>query len=845
MESPDRFWSVASDQLFNRLQSSSVGLNDQEARERLIQFEGARLVSRRRSGWSILFDQFKSPIIWLLCVSAILSFIVDDATNGFIILFILTASGLLGFWQEWSADDAVAKLLAGIDTRSTVLRDGESVEIPSDNVVPGEIVILNAGSLIPADCFLVESKDLFVNEAALTGETYPVEKLPGVLDAEAALSRRTNSLFLGTHVVSGMAKALAVNTGRNTEFGRVSSRLESVAPETGFERGLRRFGNLLIRITLTFVTTVFIIKVFFIPSAEEFSTKVLESLKFALALAVGMTPQLLPAITSVVLAQGAKSMARSQVIVKKLLAIENFGGMNILCSDKTGTLTSGVVKLHSSPDVSGHDSSRVLRLAYLNAALQSGFENPIDHAIRDHEEISLKGVSKINEAPYDFLRKRLSVLVDDHGTRCMITKGALAQILTVCTTAETSVGVITQIDEHQAEIQRRFLELSNQGYRVLGVARREVSIDHVTKDDERDMTFVGFLVFFDPPKEGVLQTVRELERLGVALKIITGDNRSVTAAISRQVGITNVRVMTGDEIGKLSDSELARRATEIDVFAEAEPNQKERIILALKQSGNIVGFMGDGINDASALHAADVGISVAGAVDVAREAAQIVLLKHDLSVLAHGVEEGRRTLANTLKYVFVAISGNFGYMFSMAVAWLFMTFPPLQASQILLINLLADFPAMSLATDRVDHELILKPRRWDPAFILRFMLVFGLSSSVFDFLTFGVLLKLYQATEVQFQTGWFIESVMTGLIMMLLVRTQRPFFQSQPGIYLLSAVLITGSIAVGLPFSPFKEALGFTTPPWSLLALVAGIGVLYGIAMETAKWFFYRNVSTT
>ena len=450
-------------------------------------------------------------------------------------------------------------------------------------------------------------------------------------------------------------------------------------------------------------------------------------------------------------------------------------------------------------------------------------------------------MKKINEAPYDFLRKRLSLLVDDGGSRQIITKGALGKILDVCSFAETPVGTTEEIEHHREEILRQFHEHSEQGFRVLGVARRAVSIDHVTKDDECEMTFVGFVVFFDPPKEGILDTVRELERLGVGLKIITGDNRSVTAAISRQVGLTNARVMTGSEMGRLSDEELAQQAADVDLFAEVEPNQKERIILALKKkSGNIVGFMGDGINDASALHAADVGISVAGAVDVAREAATIVLLKHDLTVLAHGVEEGRRTLANTLKYVFVAISGNFGYMFSMAIAWLFMSFPPLLASQILLINLLADFPAMALATDRVDPELILKPRRWDPSFILRFMLVFGLSSSVFDFLTFGVLLEIYRATEIQFQTGWFIESVMTGLIMMLLVRTKRPFFQSQPGPILLGTVLLTGAIAVLLPFSPFNSALGFTTPPWSLLALVGAIGVLYATAMETAKRFFYR-----
>ena len=843
IEAPRNFWSVPFDQLCDRLETSARGLATSTVEQRLAQFSNARLVPRRRTWMSILLDQFNSPIIWLLFGSASLSFVLDDQTNGAIILFILVASGLLGYWQEWSADDAVAKLLEGIETHTNILRDGQETQIAADRVVPGDIVVLTAGALIPSDCLIVESKDLFVDEAALTGESYPVEKSVGTLAEETPLSQRTNSLFLGTHVVSGMATAVAVHTGRNTEFGHVSARLELQPPETGFERGLRNFGNLLIKVTLVFVTSVFLIKVLLLPSEQPFLTNVIESLKFALALAVGMTPQLLPAITSVVLAEGAKSMARSQVIVKRLVAIENFGGMNILCSDKTGTLTEGVVRLHSTPDLSGRDCPRVLRFAYINAALQSGFENPIDHAIRLHQEIDLTNVGKVNEIPYDFMRKRLSVLIDDHDGRVMITKGALLKVLEVCSLAETSTGESVPIETQRPAIERLFAEFSSQGFRVLGVARRIVNLDHVTKSDEREMTLVGYLVLFDPPKPGILETVRELERLGVGLKIITGDNRAVTSAISQQVGLTKTTVMTGSEMSRLSDDELSRQAIDIDLFAEVEPNQKERIILALKRSGNIVGYMGDGINDASALHAADVGISVDSAVDVAREAAQIVLLRRDLGVLIHGVEEGRKTLANTLKYVFVSISGNFGYMFSIAVASLFLPFLPLLPAQILLINLLADFPAMALATDRVDPELISRPRRWDMAFVCRFMLVFGLSSSIFDFLTFGVLLKIYHASVDEFRTVWFIESVMTGLIMMLLVRTQRPFFQSRPGRYLVGAALITGCIAVLLPFSPFCKTLEFMTPPFSLLVLIAVIAGLYATAMETAKWLFYRNQS--
>ena len=839
IEPIEAFWSLPVDQLYSRLDATSNGLTTSEADHRLRALADCRLVSRRRTRLSILFDQFNSPIIWLLLTSSVLSFYLEDHTNGGIILFILVASGLLGFWQEFSADDAVAKLLAGIESHTTLMRDGNEVQEPADKVVPGDVVVLTAGALIPGDCRILDSKDLFVDEAALTGESFPVEKAAAVLAGDTVLAQRTNTLFLGTHVVSGMATALAVHTGRNTEFGRVSTRLEKEPPETGFEKGLRNFGNLLIRVTLVFISCIFAIKVFLLPSDLPFATNVIESLKFALALAVGMTPQLLPAITSVVLASGAKSMAQQQVIVKRLLAIENFGGMNILCSDKTGTLTEGKVRLHSSPDLSGQDSEHVLRCAYINAALQAGFENPIDLAIRTHRDFDLSNVKKVNEVPYDFTRRRLSVLVDDQNERILVTKGSLAKILEVCANTQMATGELAKLESYRPAIEALFSELSQQGFRVLGIATRNLNSEHATKADECDMTFVGYLVLFDPPKPGIIETVHELERLGVGLKIITGDNRAVTMAISRQVGLETTRVMTGGEMGRLSDEELSQRAVDIDLFAEVEPNQKERIILALKRSGNIVGYMGDGINDASALHAADVGISVDTAVDVAREAAQIVLLKQDLSVLIHGVEEGRRTLANTLKYVFVSISGNFGYMFSMAVASLFLPFLPLLPSQILLINLLADFPAMALATDTVDPELIARPRRWDMSFVCRFMLVFGLSGSLFDFLTFAVLLKGYNASIDEFRTGWFVESVFTGLAMIILVRTQRPFFQSRPGKYLVWTALATAVVTVSLPFSPFSSELGFMHPPVSLLVLVTIIGIMYSVAMETAKRLFY------
>ncbi|HLQ46878.1 MAG TPA: HAD-IC family P-type ATPase, partial [Planctomycetaceae bacterium] len=654
-------------------------------------------------------------------------------------------------------------------------------------------------------------------------------------------------VFLGTNVISGFATAVVAGTGRDTEFGRISERLEHKQPETGFERGLRHFGQLLIKVVLVITVVVFAVKVGF----QE--KNVAESLLVGLALAVGMTPQLLPAVTSVVLAAGAKSMARHQVIVKQLLSIENLGSMTVLCSDKTGTLTDGVIQLHETLDVAGQPSDRVARLAYLNAFFQTGFANPIDRSIRDKKEFDTTGIEKLDEIPYDFIRKRLSVRVSEKGQRLLITKGALAHVLECCSRAESSTGQPVDLGSQRAAIDHRFAEMSHEGLRVLGLAVRSVDTPHITKADEQDMTFLGFLVFADPPKADARETLEQLKELGVGLKVITGDNRAVATTISRRVGIESPIIVTGSDLRTLSDEAIRQRASDADVFAEVEPNQKEQIILALKHTGQVVGYLGDGINDASALHAADVGISVASAVDVAREAAQIVLLKQDLSVLVQGVREGRRTFSNTLKYVFFAIAANFGYMFSLAVASLFLPFEPLLASQILLVNLLADFPAMALATDSVDAEQIQRPRRWDVRFIVRFMMSFGFASSMFDFLTFGAMFYLFsemrttetaKAFEQLFQTGWFVESTLTGLMILLVIRTQRPFFLSRPGrLFLIAEACIT-LVTLLLPYSRFAATLGFLAPPPMLLTIALVITLLYGVGMEVVKRLFYRYLAS-
>ncbi len=834
---PSTFWGVSATEMLQQLGTTTKGLSSVEAGQRLARYGSNALNPQRRSNvLTLLLAQFESPLILILLFATGLSFFFHDPVNALIILTIVLASGLLGFWQEHSATKAVAKLLAMVQVKTTVLRDGSEHEVAVEEIVPGDIVILSAGDIVPGDCLLAESKDLFVDEATLTGETYPVEKSVGVLAAETALGLRTNALWMGTHVVSGGAKALIISTGKQTEFGKVSERLRLRPPETDFERGIRQFGYFLMEVTLVLVVAIFAINVYL-------ARPVLESLLFSLALAVGLTPQLLPAIISINLAHGAKRMAAAKVIVKRLASIENFGSMNVICSDKTGTLTEGVVRLQSAVDVSGASSEKVLRYAYINAFYETGFANPIDEAIRGQREFDLAEYRKVDEIPYDFLRKRLSILVAHDATHLMVTKGALQNVLAVCSAAETGAGASGDIAGVRDAIQERYEEFSSKGLRTLGVAYKDMgSASVMSKGDEAGMTFLGFLVLFDPPKPNIIETVVGLKKLGVELKIITGDNHLVAANLSQQMGLSSTRILTGPDLRQLSDGALLQRVADVDVFAEIEPNQKERIILALKKAGNVVGYMGDGINDASALHAADVGISVESAVDVAKEAADIVLLEKDLGVLVQGVREGRTTFANTLKYVFMATSANFGNMFSMAGISLFLPFLPLLPKQILLTNLLTDFPEMTIATDRVDPEMVDHPRRWDIKAIRKFMYTFGLLSSVFDYLTFGVLLFIVHAAQDQFRTGWFLESVVSASLIVLVIRSRRPFFSSRPAKYLLIATLLTVVVTVALPFTPLGGIFEFRDLPISLLVLIAIIVVLYIVSAEVVKTVFYKKV---
>lgn len=831
------FWTFAVDDMMRQLNSSPEGLSESEA-ETVRQRVGLNTlkIAKKGSGLLLFLGQFKSPITIILLAAAILSFFLGDKTDATIIIIIVMFSTMLGYWQEKTAGDAVSQLLDLIRIRATVIRGGQKSEIPTEEIVPGDIVTLSAGDIVPADSLIIKEDELFVDEAAFTGETFPVEKEAGILSPGTVLSKRSNSVFMGSHVVSGTATVLVVNTGASTEFGNISRSLKKKAPETAFETGIRKFGYLLMQITLVMVIFLFGVNVLL-------NKPVLDSLLFTLAIAVGLTPQLLPAIITVNLSLGAKRMAQKKVIVKRLDSIENFGNMNVLCSDKTGTLTEGKVKVDRGLDCFGKESKDVLLMARVNAILQQGYKNPIDEAIAGVSVDGADTYRRVDEIPYDFIRKRLSLLVNNGQETMLITKGAVKGILEVCTQAVNAAGDILPIGQVNSAIGQLYEDLSSKGFRTLGIAYKKYGDGKViSKADEREMVFAGFITLFDPPKEGIAGTIAELRNYGIELKVITGDNALIAKHVSEQIGIGNAVILTGEEIKDMSNRALFNRAIRTDVFAEIDPNQKERIIIALKKAGKTVGYMGDGINDVSAIHTADVGLSVNTAVDVAKEAADLVLLDRDLSVLVEGVKEGRRTFANTQKYIFMATSANFGNMFSMAGASLFLPFLPLLPKQILLTNLMTDFPSMTISTDNVDDDWIKQPRKWDIKFIKRFMVIFGILSSVFDYLTFGVLLLLFHAKESEFQTGWFIESVVSATLIVLVVRTRNSFIKSKPGKYLALASISVASVILILPNLPFASLLGFTPVPFIFYpAMLSIVGLYIFSAEQMKKWFYKRS----
>ncbi|ESY77385.1 magnesium transporter [Mesorhizobium sp. LNHC221B00] len=833
------YWSITSDELVRRLATSATsGLAGSEAASRLVRY-GANMPALKpgASALTVFVRQFRSPLVLILIFAAIVSAFVGEGQEAAIIGAIVLASCVLSFTQEYGASRATEALKQRISRKAIVLRDGLESSVSAEEIVPGDLIRLSAGNLIPADGIILEALDFNVSEAVLTGETFPVLKAAGRSDPDAPVAQRNNAVFTGTSVRSGTATVLAAATGAHTEFASIAAALERQIPETGFARGIRLFGYLMTEIMLAIVIMVFFANLML-------HRPLIESLLFSLALAVGLTPELLPAIISVTLARGARAMAANGVIVRRLDAIENLGSMDLLCTDKTGTLTKGVIHLDGWFDVDGNPSEEILLWARLNATLQTGLKNPLDEAIAGGGSASLGAFTKVDELPYDFIRKRLSVVVrSKDGGDLLITKGAVQNVLETCSFVGTAKGLEPLEDAHRAAIDKIFRRWSAEGYRVLGIAtRRFEGCGPYSRKDEVDLAFAGFLLFLDPPKEGVKNTLAELAHRGIAVKVITGDNRYVAAHLAQAVGLRSDRILTGEELSKLTKSALFAGVQDTDLFVEIDPNQKERIIQALRSRGHVVGYLGNGINDAPALHEADIGVSVDSACDVAREAADIILLKQDLGVLVRGVDDGRKTFANTMKYISITTSANFGNMISMAVASLFLPFLPLLAKQILLNNFLSDVPSLAIASDNVDQDQLRRPRHWDISFVRRFMISFGLVSSLFDFATFAFLLLFAHATASTFQTAWFVESLLTELAIVLVVRTHGAFWASRPSPLLAWLTLAVGIVAIAIPYLPFAAWFGFVPLPLPVLAGLASITALYLLASEaTKRWFFDRD----
>ncbi|WAC13344.1 magnesium-translocating P-type ATPase [Dyadobacter pollutisoli] len=821
--------------VFELLDSNEQGLKDEIVRERQKQnFKKIIGESELKKALRIFIRQFTSPLVLLLVIAVMLSAVLGEVSDTLIIFFILVVTGLLSFWQELHAGKAVEKLREMIEIKSLVVRNGVEQAVNTNEIVPGDILHLRAGDIIPADCRIVESNELHVNESSLTGESYPAEKMVGIADDAAPLAKTLNCLWEGTNVVSGTATVIAVYTGNDTLFGKIAASL-SDTPETAFERGIKQFGYFLLQITAALTLIIFAINIYF-------HKPLLDSLLFSLALAVGMAPELLPAIMTVAMSSAAARMMKKKVIVKKLSSIFNFGEVRILCSDKTGTITEGTVVAKDFVDVYGNPDDQVRLFAFLNASMQQGFTNPVDQAICALS-VQDPGYTKRGEIPYDFIRKRLSILVGFQEEAIIISKGALANILQVCQFVHTQTGDLQQLDEKmRSDINDRFERFSKEGYRVLGIASKVFGGNKISREDEIGMTFMGFLLLEDPLKESSIASIKRLGEMQVQFKIITGDNRYAAAHIAQKLGIGQPQILTGDELNQMSPEALLNRALKTDVFSEIEPHQKVRIVKALQQAKQVVAYIGDGINDVAAINAADAGISTSNAVDAAKQAADFVLLEKDLSVLADGIQEGRKSFVNSMKYIFITTGATFGNMFSVAAASLLLPFLPMLPKQILLTNFITDLPALAIASDNVDQQQLASPGRWNMKLIRNFMIVFGLHSSLFDFLTFYALYFHFHLTGAAFRTGWFLESVITELLILLVIRTKVSFFKSRPGNLLLTITIIALILAVYLPWSPVAFSLGLTGIEGKQVLVLLGILTAYMITADWLKvWFFKFN----
>lgn len=839
------YWALGEADLLESVGASRGGLSAAEAQARLKR-DGPNAVTQDPVAvtWRLLGRQLESPLVLILVFGSLVSMALQQWVDASIILAIVLGSALMGFFQEYRASEALARLRRRLALNVEALREGAWRPVPVSTIVAGDIVHLSAGNLVPADAVLIEARDFLVSEAALTGESFPVEKRPGPSPADASLAKRSNMIFLGTSVRSGTATAAVVETGPRTVFGQIAGRLAEEAPETDFARGLRHFGYLLTRVMI-------LVALFVVAVNIALARPPVDSLLFAVALAVGLSPELLPAIVSVTLSAGARRLAAKGVLVRRLEAIENLGSIDILCTDKTGTLTKGDVELSAACDTAGHASAGVMRLALINARLETGIANPLDGAIvaaGDRKGLATGGVVKLDEIPYDFIRKRLTIVIaGETGSALMITKGAVASVLCCCSHmkrgGESGEGAAPLDAAARAALEAFSADKGREGYRVLAIAVRTLAAKPAfDRHDEQDMVLEGFLLFRDPPKEGIAETIANLKELGISVKIVSGDNRYAAQHVAAAIGLDPARIILGEEMTNLGHEALWLKAEEASVFAEVDPQQKEAIVRALQKRGHSVAYMGDGINDAPPLIAADVGISVDQAVDVARESADVVLLEPDLDVLRTGVLDGRRTFANTLKYIKITISANFGNMISMAAATLALPFLPLVPKQILLNNFLSDFPSLAIATDAVDQEALERAQKWDIALVQRFMIVFGLISTLFDFLSFFLLYWVFDAPETLFQSAWFVVSLVTELFVLLILRTRLPAWRSRPSLILAAATATVMAVAIALPYLGRLSGLFNLAPiPLPILAAMLAVVLGYGITTEIAKRAFYAS----
>jgi len=833
-----------------RLATKEEGLSDAEVTRRRAQYGANEVEHEKPLHWTLhLWHCYKNPFNLLLSVLAAISFATEDFEAGIIISIMVVLSTLIRFVQEGRSNRAAERLKAMVSNTATVIRpnsgvDGKQVpqELPIRELVPGDIVLLSAGDMIPADCRLLSAKDLFVAQAAMTGESLPVEKFPSIKQPFSGLFDAPNLLFMGTNVVCGSARALVVATGGKTCFGALSARtVASDSRPSSFQAGVNSVSWLLIRFALVMVPIVLLINGF---TKGDWA----EAFLFALSVAVGLTPEMLPMVVTSTLAKGAVALSRKKVIVKRLDAIQNFGAMDVLCTDKTGTLTQDKIVLERHTDVFGKPCNEVLRYAYLNSYYQSGLKNLLDRAVLEHAELSTAGFRKLDEIPFDFERRRMSVIVDSSTQAQLICKGAVEEVLGVCSQVMVDGSAVTLDEAHLRSVRRQAAELNQQGLRVVAVAIKPVSPQQsaFSRADERELCLAGYIAFLDPPKESTAPALAALAQSGVAAKVLTGDSELIAAHVCQQVGLNPGRIILGAQLDGMSESELQRCAQDNQVFARLTPEHKERLVLALRDGGQVVGFIGDGINDAPALRAADIGISVDSAVDIAKEAADIILLEKSLLVLAQGVLEGRKTFCNMLKYLRMTASSNFGNVFSVLVASAFLPFLPMLPLHLLVQNLLYDISQIAIPFDRVDDELVKKPLRWNPADIGRFMLFFGPISSIFDIFTYWLMWTVFAANSVEsqtlFQSGWFVVGLLTQTLIVHMIRTPRlPFIESRAAWPLSIMTVVIMAIGVWLPMSTLAPAFSLQALPMNYFPWLVGILLAYAALTTLMKRFYIRR----